>query len=116
MMRYFKNNKNRQVYAIPVQQEYLIHIDWIEITQIEYESFNGEHIENTLFNTVKNAPELTSQRLREINDRLLEIDIESIRPLRSIACNLDNLLDHQKLKALNEERQVLLSEMRNSKG
>lgn len=110
-MRYFRNNKSRKVFAIPAQQEFLIHIDWIEISQMEYESLNeGITIETIDDRTIY---ELTSERINQINDRLLEIDIESIRPLRAITCNSGSLLDHQKLNALNDERKNLLIELQN---
>ncbi|BCN93695.1 hypothetical protein THMIRHAM_14800 [Thiomicrorhabdus immobilis] len=110
-MRYFRNNKNRKVFAIPAQQEFLIHIDWIEISQMEYESLS----DGATFEKVddRKVYELTPERINQINDRLLEIDIESIRPLRAITCNSGGLLDHQKLNALNDERKALLIELQN---
>lgn len=102
-MRFFKNPTN-EVFAIAEHQSYLIRADWTEITEVEKEQLLSAQ-------TNKGSETLTEKRISDIKDRLMEIDVESIRPLRAIATQTDQLLDHQKLAKLNAERKDLLLEL-----
>jgi hypothetical protein len=50
-------------------------------------------------------------RIKEIKARLIEIDSESIRPLRAIAAGTAVQFDTDKLTALETERKALVDEM-----
>lgn len=104
-MRYFKHDKNHKVFEIPPDKEFLIHYDWIEISESEYQQKKAEQ---ESAERIEFEVELSESRRKEIMNRLLEIDVESIRPLRAVATNIDDLVDHQKLKSLNEERHSLM--------
>ena len=109
-MRYFKDDKTSKAFAIPDELEFYIRYDWIEILESEYEIFIEES--KVEISEVSTQVGISEARLNEVMDRLMEIDVESIRPLRSIAIHKDVLLDHQKLKSLHEERQNLLIELK----
>ncbi len=109
-MRYFKDNNASKAFAIPDELELYIRYDWIEILKPEYEVFiGGAKVEIA---EVSTKVGISEDRLGEVMDRLMEIDVESIRPLRSIAIHKDVLLDHQKLKNLYKEREDLLIELK----
>lgn len=57
------------------------------------------------------AEQLTEQRKAEIKARLVEIDNESIRPLRAIASNTAVKFDNDKLNSLEAERVDLTNEL-----
>lgn len=99
-MKLFKDSNN-EVFAIPQGQEHLVQAGWVEITAGEREE---------ILETI--TEKLTHENLSEILDRLMEIDVESIRPLRAIATNTDSLDDHRKLSALNSERKDLVLKMK----
>ena len=50
-------------------------------------------------------------RISEINARLLQIDSESVRPLRAKLSGTDTELDNDKLSALESEAENLRSEL-----
>ncbi|QCU89799.1 hypothetical protein [Thiomicrorhabdus sediminis] len=113
-MRYFKDGRNRKVFAISPDQEYLIHLDWIEISAEAYEQVLLE-VQQAELEVTHSGIEPNQARVDQIMERLIEIDVESIRPLRAIATHTDVLLDHQRLKRLNEERQALILELGNKR-
>ena len=55
--------------------------------------------------------EINNKRIAEIKARLLEIDSESIRPLRAITAGTANEFDTNKINALEAERASLASEL-----
>lgn len=57
------------------------------------------------------AEQLNEQRLSEIKARLIEIDGESIRPLRAIAAGTSSQFDTDKLTALETERASLAAKL-----
>lgn len=57
------------------------------------------------------AEQLTEQRLSDIKARLIQIDNESIRPLRAVAAGTSLQFDTDKLAALENERAALASEL-----
>lgn len=100
-MKFFKD-ANNEIFAIPNGQEHLVQSHWVEITAVERQQI----LERTT------TIEVSAGRLSSIYDRLIEIDVESIRPLRAIATHTDTLDDHRKLNRLNSERKDLILEMR----
>lgn len=55
--------------------------------------------------------EIDAQRKNEIMQRLKQIDMDSIRPLRAIATGNAGQYDHDKLSALDEARAALVEEL-----
>jgi len=108
-MRYFKHEKSGKVFAIPEGKNLHIHFDWLEITQTEYDVL---HLQKSKPVESAEFVKITKERFDYIMERFIEIDVESIRPLRAIATNGDVLGDHQRLKALNEERNKLMLELK----
>lgn len=84
---------------------HLVRHDWVEINAEQREKILREKQASETFRP------LTEERAAEIRERLLEIDVESIRPLRAIATDTAQYYDHQKLKTLNAERVILLKEL-----
>ncbi|BBP45957.1 hypothetical protein THMIRHAS_13300 [Thiosulfatimonas sediminis] len=106
-MKFFKDHHN-EIYVISDAQMHLVRPDWIEITEKQREALLSQQDHADL------EPEvLTEQQISAIKERLLEIDVESIRPLRAIATDTAQYYDHQKLKTLNQERVQLLRLLKN---
>lgn len=97
-MKFYKDRYN-EVFIISDGHEHLIRSDWVEITESE---------KKTLQQGLK---ELTAERIEQIKARLDMIDFESIRPLRAIATDTADLLDHKKLDSLTQERNSLIKEL-----
>lgn len=57
------------------------------------------------------AQKLPSQRIDEIKERLAQIDIDSVRPLRAIAAGSHTQFDSDKLASLDSEAAALRAEL-----
>ena len=77
-------------------------IDVREMTDAEFEAFK---------NPIPTPEEIAAQRIVEIKARLVEIDAESVRPLRAKINGTETAFDVQKLAALDAEAQALREEM-----
>ncbi|CAN8140820.1 conserved hypothetical protein [uncultured Thiomicrorhabdus sp.] len=106
-MKFFKDSHN-EIFVITEAQMHLVRHDWAEITAEQRDLILKE--KNP---TEQSSEPLTEERISAIKERLLEIDVESIRPLRAIATDTARYYDHQKLKSLNSERVNLLKELHN---
>lgn len=83
-----------------------------EAWQVAIESgHNKVNINGTTeFQDFRTASELANERVAEIDARLKEIDIESVRPLRAISNGNQTQFDIDKLAALDTEAATLRAE------
>lgn len=56
-------------------------------------------------------PEPENRRIAEIKNRLMQIDMDSVRPLRAILANTATQQDNDKLEALDAEAAILRAEL-----
>ena len=99
-MKYFKDEAGN-LYVDPIVEN---HKGLIEVDATEFSSL----VE------IKNTPtqaELDERRVAEINKRLTEIDIESIRSLRANARGQVGAFEAEKLDTLEAEAEALRAEL-----
>ena len=99
-MKYFKNPAN-QLFVDPIVAN---HPNLVEITQAEFEA-------QLVINNTPTQAQLDEQRIAEINQRLTEIDKESIRALRATARGQSTQFDVNKLDTLETEAEALRTEL-----
>lgn len=89
--------------------------DWMGLTDVVPPAFDpavcGCFWRNGAWVIEYPQPDL-SQRIREINARLMQIDIESVRPLRAKLSGTAVSTDDAKLSALETEAATLRAELR----
>ena len=102
-MKYYKNSEN-QVYAFESDgsQDAFIPSGLVPITEAEADALRYP----------EPSPEEQKQlRIEEIKSRLLEIDLESVRPLRAKAYGTATPADDERLAALEQEAEALRAEL-----
>lgn len=98
--RYFKNQVS-QLFVDPIVDNHA------NLTEIYAAEFNAI----LLVNQTPTQAELDAQRVQEIENRLTEIDLESIRALRATARGQSTQFDINKLDTLEAEAELLRTEL-----
>ena len=103
-MKYAKIESNKVIQVQPSPEEGFVEVS----DNVVCGMIKGS--DGTFVNPPIPQEQLDSQRIGEIGERLKEIDVESVRPLRAINAGTDTQFDRDKLADLDAEAETLRTE------